>query len=451
MSVFLSKYKPYYKSNFLLAYPVVISQLGHMMTSVADSVMVGQLGTIPLAACALGNSLLGIFMVAGIGLSQGVTPLIAQENGKNNKSICGLLLEQSVLICIFTGLILCGFVSIIAYNLDILHQSKEVAEATKNYLLIIGASIIPLMVFQSFRQFAEGLGYTRQAMFLSIAGNILNIIFNFLFIYGWLGFPELGLFGAGVGTFISRVFMAIGMWLFVTRSALFVDYIEKFKINRADWDKMRSIIKLGLPIAMQYFFEVGAFSGAAIMIGWIGAQELAAHQIAINLAALTYMGASGIGVAATIKAGHAFGKRDFKDLRLSAISSYHLVIGFMFITAVIFLTCNHLLPAVYIKNDEVIQIAGELLIVAAFFQLSDGIQVVGAGVLRGLSDVKIPTIVSLIAYWVVGLPLGYLLGFTFGLGPLGIWISLSLSLTVVAALLYLRFNKLSKALQLQID
>nr|MBC7612789.1 MATE family efflux transporter [Pseudopedobacter sp.] len=451
MSNIFSKYKPYYKSNFLLAYPVVISQLGHMMTSVADSVMVGQLGTIPLAACALGNSILGIFMVTGIGISQGVTPLVAQENGKNNKSVCGLLLEQSVLICIVTGIILCGVVSLIAFHLDILGQSENVVLASKNYLLIIGASIIPLMLFQSFRQFAEGLGYTRQAMFLSVGGNIVNIIFNFLLIYGWFGFPALGLFGAGIGTFISRVFMAIGMGLFVIKSVLFKDYIQKFKINKADWDKMRSIIKLGFPIAMQYFFEVGAFSGAAIMIGWIGAKELAAHQIAINLAALTYMGASGIGVAATIKAGHAFGKRDFKDLRLSAISSYHLVIGYMLITAFIFLTCNHLLPSVYIKNEEVIQIAGELLIVAAFFQLSDGIQVVGAGILRGLSDVKVPTLVTLIAYWIVGLPLGYVLGFTFHMGPLGIWISLSMSLTVVAVLLYWRFNKLSKSLQLSVN
>ena len=446
-----SKYKPYYKSNFLLAYPVVISQLGHMMTSVADSVMVGQLGTIPLAACALGNSILGVFMVTGIGISQGVTPLVAQENGKNNKSVCGLLLEQSVLICIVTGLILCGIVSLIAFHLDILGQAENVVLASKNYLLIIGASIIPLMLFQSFRQFAEGLGYTRQAMFLSVGGNIVNIIFNFLLIYGWFGFPALGLFGAGIGTFISRVFMAIGMGLFVIKSTLFKDYIQKFKINKADWVKIKSIIKLGFPIAMQYFFEVGAFSGAAIMIGWIGAKELAAHQIAINLAALTYMGASGIGVAATIKAGHALGKRDFKDLRLSAISSYHLVIGYMLITAFIFLTCNHLLPSIYIKNEGVIQIAGELLIVAAFFQLSDGIQVVGAGILRGLSDVKVPTLVTLIAYWIVGLPLGYVLGFTFQMGPLGIWISLSMSLTVVAVLLYWRFNKLSKSLQLSVD
>lgn len=443
-----AKYKPYYKSNFLLAYPVVISQLGHMMTSIADSVMVGQLGTIPLAACALGNSLLGIFMVAGIGLSQGITPLVAQENGKDNKSICGLLLEQGVLISVFAGLILFGIVSVIALNLHLLDQPVQVALAAKNYLLIIAASIVPLMIFQNFRQFAEGLGYTRQAMYLSVGGNIVNIIFNFLLIYGWLGFPEMGLFGAGVGTFISRVFMAIGMGWYVIKSKLFKSYIDGFKITKVDWLRIKSIVKLGFPIAMQYFFEVGAFSGAAIMIGWIGAKELAAHQIAINLAAATYMGASGIGVAATIRAGHAFGKRDFKDLRLSAISSYHLVIGYMCITALIFLTCNHLLPWIYIKNDEVIQIAGELLIVAAFFQLSDGIQVVGAGVLRGLSDVKIPTLVTLLAYWFFALPLGYLLGFTFHMGPLGIWISLSLALTIVAVLLFWRFNKLSKSLQL---
>ncbi len=420
-----------------------------MFTMVADSVMVGQLGTIPLAACALANSILSIFLVSGIGISQGVTPLVAQEDGKNNKSICGEYLEQVVIISLVTGALLFGVVALIAQKLTLLGQPIEVAIAAKDYLLIIGASIVPLMVFQSFRQFAEGLGYTKQAMYISVVGNALNIVFNFLLIYGWLGFPAMGLYGAGLGTFISRIFMAIGMGYYVIKSSLFKPYLAKFKLNQPEWVKIKKIMQLGLPTALQYFFEVGAFSGAAIMVGWIGATELAAHQIAINLAAFTYMGASGIGVAATIKAGNALGKNDFKELKLSAISSYHLVIFYMCVTAVIFLTCNQLLPWIYIKNDNVILIASQLLIVAAFFQISDGIQVVGAGILRGLSDVKIPTIITLIAYWVVGLPLGYVLGFTFKMGALGIWISLSLSLTGAAIALYYRFknmiNKLNPA------
>lgn len=429
-----------------MAYPVVISQLGHMFTMVADSVMVGQLGTIPLAACALGNSIFGIFMVSGIGISQGVTPLVAQENGKNNKTICGQYLEQGVIISLITGVLLFGLVALIAQQLSLLGQSDAVAIAAKDYLLIIGASVIPLMAFQSFRQFAEGLGYTKQAMYISIIGNIINIIFNFLLIYGLLGFPAMGLYGAGLGTFISRVFMAIFMGWFVIKSSIFTPYLAKFTLRQPDFGKLKKIIKLGFPISLQYFFEVGAFSGAAIMVGWIGAQELAAHQIAINLAAFTYMGASGIGVAATIRAANALGKKDFKKIKLSAITSYHLVIFYMCITAVIFLTCNKLLPWIYIRNEEVILIASQLLIVAAFFQISDGIQVVGVGILRGLSDVKIPTIITLIAYWVIGLPFGYLLGFTFKMGALGIWISLSFALTLAATLLYYRFKNMVREL-----
>jgi MATE family multidrug resistance protein len=441
-----NKYRPFYRSNFFLAYPVVISQLGHMLTAVADSVMVGHLGIIPLAACALGNSILGVFMVSGIGISQGVTPLVAQENGKNNKKLCGEYLEQGVIISLITGLLLFGVVAIIAQYLNILKQPEDVTIATKDYLLIIGASIVPLMIFQSFRQFAEGLGYTKQAMQVSVVCNILHILFNFILIYGWFGLPVMGLFGAGLGTFIARVLMAVGMGLFVVKSTLFKPYLEKFKMHQPDWVKMRSIVKLGFPIALQYFFEIGAFSGAAIMVGWIGSKELAAHQIAINLAALTYMGASGIGVAATIKAANALGKKDFIELKLSAISSYHLVILYMCITAFIFLICNTLLPWLYIKDEGVILIASQLLIVAAFFQISDGIQVVGSGILRGLSDVKIPTIITLIAYWVIGLPLGYVLGFTFHLGPIGIWISLSLALTAAAILLFYRFKRIIKRL-----
>ena len=436
------KYRPFYKSNFLLAYPVVVSQLGHMFTMVADSVMVGQLGAIPLAACALGNSILGIFMVSGIGISQGITPLVAQENGKKNKSICGDYLEQGFIISLFSGIVLFALVALIAQRLNWLGQPTEVAATAKNFLLIIGASLVPLMIFQNFRQFAEGLGYTKQAMWVSVMGNLLNIFFNFLLIYGWFGFPAYGLFGAGLGTFISRVFMAIGMAWFVNKSSIFKPYLAQFKIRKPDFDKMKKIIKLGFPISLQYFFEVGAFSGAAIMVGWIGAKELAAHQIAINLAALTYMGASGVGVAATVKAAHAYGRRDFREIKLSAISSYHMVIFYMCVTAFIFLTCNKLLPWLYIQNQDVILIASQLLIMAAFFQISDGVQVVGAGILRGLSDVKIPTLITLIAYWGLGLPFGYVLGFTFNLGALGIWISLSISLTLAALMLYIRFNKI---------
>lgn len=446
---FLKPYKPYYRKNFLLAYPVVISQLGQMAPLVADSIMVGKLGTIPLAASALGNSVLGIFMVSGIGFSQGITPIIAQENGKNNKSICGEYLENGIFINSLLGILLFGIVSLIAFNLQWLNQPLAVAAQAKSYLLIIGASILPLMIFQTFRQFAEGLGYTKQAMILSISGNVMNILLNFLLIYGWFGFPALGLFGAGLGTFISRIFMMIGMGLFVLKSKLFKPYILSFKLSKTDGKKIWHMSGLGFPIAMQYFFEVGAFSGATIMMGWMGATQQAAHQIALNLAALTYMGATGIAAAATIRSGNAFGKKDFSELRMSAISSYHLVLGYMSCTALLFLSLNHFLPLLYIHDPAVVAIAAHLMIIAAFFQLSDGFQTVGAGILRGLSDVKIPTLVTLFAYWVIGLPLGYLLGFTFHFGPIGIWISLALALTAVAVLLFYRFNKLSKKLQLE--
>ena len=432
------KYFPLYKSNFLLAYPVVISQLGHMFTAVLDSVMVGHLGIVPLAACALGNSVFAICLVIGIGISQGITPLVAQENGKNNKKLCGQYLEQGVFISLITGIILFGLLLVIAQKISLLNQPIAVALAAKDFLILLAASIIPLMIFQSFRQFAEGLGYTKQAMFISISGNLSNILFNFIFIYGWFGISPMGLVGAGLGTLLARMLMAICMGFYVIKSSLFHPYLSNFKIHLPDWQKIKKILQLGFPIAMQYFFEVGAFSGAAIMIGWIGAKELAAHQIAINLAALTYMGASGIGVAATIKAGNALGKKDFAELKLSAISSFHLVIIYMCITATVFITCNRLLPYIYIKDQGVILIAGQLLIMAAFFQISDGVQVVGAGILRGLSDVKIPTIITLIAYWVIGLPLGYVLGFNYHMGPIGVWISLSLALTAAAIALFLR-------------
>ncbi|RQO66509.1 MATE family efflux transporter [Pedobacter sp. KBW06] len=448
LSKLYSKYKPYYSDNLRLAMPIVVSQLGHTLVHLADSVIVGHFaGTIQLAAVSLVNSLFMLILVIGMGISYGLTPLMAQENGRKNYEECGKLLSNSLIINFLTSLLLYGFVHLgTLLVIDHIGQSPEVVAYAKPYLGYLAISIIPLMIFQTFKQFAEGLGFTKQAMFVSIWGNLLNIILGIIFVKGMFGIAPMGVNGVGLSTLIDRCLMATVMSIYVMKSPYFKAYIKSFKLTFFDKVRALKIVKIGAPVALQYSFEISAFSGAAILIGTIGAVEQAAHQVAINLASVTYMMASGIASAATIKTGNNFGKKNFNDLRQSAIASYHVIILFMSVTAILFIVANNLLPYIYTEDRAVINIAAQLLIIAGFFQLFDGTQVVGLGILRGIGDVNVPTFITFVAYWVIGIPLGYLLGIKLDLGVNGIWYGLTFGLLTASILLFFRFQNKTRLL-----
>ncbi|WP_214226481.1 MATE family efflux transporter [Pedobacter sp. B4-66] len=448
LTTLYNKYKPYYSDNLRLAMPIVVSQLGHTLAHLADSVIVGHFaGTIQLAAVSLVNSLFMLILVLGMGLAYGLTPLIAQESGRKNYEECGKLLSNSLIINFFISLLLYAFVHLgTLLVIDHIGQSPEVVAYAKPYLGLLGFSIIPLMIFQTFKQFAEGLGFTKQAMFVSIWGNVINIVLGVIFVKGMFGIAPMGVKGVGWSTLIDRTVMAIVMSIYVLRSTVFKVYIKQFKVSFFDKVRALKIIRIGGPVALQYSFEISAFSGAAILIGTIGAVEQAAHQVAINLASITYMMASGIASAATIKTGNNFGKSNFMDLRRSAIASYHVILLFMAVTALFFILANNLLPFLYTEDNAVISIAAQLLIIAGFFQLFDGTQVVGLGVLRGIGDVNIPTFITFVAYWVIGIPLGYLLGIKLDMGVNGIWYGLTFGLLTASILLFLRFQNKTRVL-----
>lgn len=438
----LKRYKSYYISTLVLAGPVVISQLGHMLVQVADSIVVGHFaGTIPLAAVSLVHSIFMIVMVIGLGIAYGLTPLIAQENGRKSFAECGTLLSNSIWINLFTGI---GLFCLVYFGsmaaIDHLDQDPAVVREAKPYLFILSLSIVPLMVFNAFKQFAEGLGFTKQAMRITIWGNALNVVLAIVFVRGMFGLEPMGVSGVGYATLIDRCLMAAVMGAYVFRSVNFKVYLERFNLFYMDFQRCRSILKIGAPVAMQYVFEVGAFAGAAVIAGTIGANEQAAHQVAITLAAMTYMMASGIAAAATIKTGNSFGQRNFFRLRRFAISSYHIVLVFMGASALLFALLNQYLPWIFTKDMVVIGIAAQLLIIAGLFQLFDGTQVVGLGILRGVGDVNIPTLITFVAYWLIGLPVGYLLGIVLGYGVLGIWYGLTLGLLTSSLLLYIRYR-----------
>jgi MATE family multidrug resistance protein len=330
-----------------------------------------------------------------------------------------------------------------------LDQSAEVVRQAKPYLFLMGTSLIPLLIFNTFKQFAEGLGFTKQAMLISIWGNLLNICLGIIFVKGMFGISPMGIKGVGYSTLIDRCTMAIVMGIYVFRSKYFRKYLQNFAIRNIDKLRSMRILKIGAPVALQYTFEISAFSGAAILIGTISPIAQAAHQVAISLASLTYMAASGIAAASAIKSGNFFGAKKHQELRLSAISNYHIAIVFMSCTAIIFTFGNHLLPWIYTSDQRVIVIAAQLLIIAAFFQLFDGTQVVGLGVLRCMGDVNVPTFITFIAYWIIGLPVGYLLGIKFNMGVLGVWYGLVLGLLTASILLFVRFQLISRKHQLK--
>lgn len=446
MSFSFQLYKQHYRDNLKLAIPVVISQLGHTLVHLSDSIIVGHFaGTISLAAVSLVNSVFVVAMVMGLGIAYGITPLIAQNNGQKNYADCGRLLSNSIFINLIFSIVLFIAIYFGAGNvLALLKQSPEVLKQAKPFLLLLSVSIIPLMLFTTFKQFAEGLGFTRQAMMISIWGNVINICLGIIFVKGLFGIKPMGISGVGYSTLIDRTIMAIVMGIYVFRSKNFKAYLKDFSISYINLKRCKQLIGIGAPVSLQYTFEVSAFSAAAIIVGQIGAVEQAAHQVAINLASLTYMMASGVSSAAAIKSGNYFGAKSFGELKASAIASYHIVLAFMTITALIFVVANQWLPWIVTTDTSVISIASKLLIIAAIFQLFDGAQVIGLGILRGMGDVNMPTFITLLAYWVIGLPLGYILGIHLNMGAEGVWYGLVAGLGIASVLLYMRFTVTTK-------
>lgn len=437
------KLKEHLKISFSLAFPVMLSQLGQVSVGVADSMMVGRLGALPLAASSLANSIFFVILMFGMGVSMGVTPLVSVADGKGKMKRISDLFQHSLWINFLTSLVLTLVILVLSKSLGFLDQPPQVVDLAIPYLFVITASLFPFMIFQTFKQFAEGLSQTKQAMYITVFCNLVNIFLNWVLIFGKLGAPELGLMGAGWATLISRILMPIGMGWYVLNSNRYKVYKLAFRLRKIRILLVKRILNIGLPTGFQYIFEVSAFSAAAIMMGWIGVNALAAHQIALNLAAISYMMATGLSTAGMIRVGNQIGRGDMKTMREAGMMIFVMVLVFMSISAVIFIVGRMYLPTWYIADPEVISLSASLLIIAGLFQLSDGVQVVGLGVLRGMEDVRLPTIVTLMAYWVFGLPLGYLFAFPLGMGEQGIWYGLLIGLSVTAVLLFYRFHKLS--------
>lgn len=451
----LSDYTKEFKYNWQLAAPVMLGMLGHTFVSFVDNIMVGQLGTAELAAVSLGNSFMFIAMSLGIGFSTAITPLVAEADTANNFANGKSAFKHGLFLCTVLGISLFLVVFFAKPLMYLMKQPIEVVELAIPYLDLVAFSLIPLIVFQAFKQFSDGLSMTKYPMYATLIGNVINVILNYLFIFGKFGFPEYGIVGAAYGTVVSRFAMVAFIWWILTKKEKSKAYVTQIKFFVLDKLMIRKLFNLGTPSAMQMFFEVGIFTAAVWLSGMLGKNPQAANQIALNLSSMTFMVATGLSVAAMVRVGNQKGLQNYSELRRIAFSIFLLGTLLACLFALLFFALHDVLPKLYVDfddaknfvdNTEVVNIASTLLIAAAIFQISDSIQVVFLGALRGLQDVKIPTIITFISYWVVGFPISYYFGKADAYSSFGIWSGLLAGLTVAAILLYIRFNYLTKKL-----
>ncbi|MGB0186167.1 MAG: MATE family efflux transporter [Flavobacteriaceae bacterium] len=454
----LSAYTKEFSYNWRLAAPVIMGMLGHTFVGLVDNIMVGQLGAAELAAVSLGNSFFFVAMSLGIGFSTAITPLIAEADSEQNFARGKSALKHGFVLCTLLALVLFALMLLAKPLMYMMDQPQEVVVLALPYLDMVALSLIPLIIFQALKQYSDGMSLTKYPMYATIIANIINIFLNYVLIFGVWGFPKMGVVGAGLGTLISRFVMLFLMWYFLKRLEKTKAYLSGLKLFVLEHSMMKKITGLGLPSALQMFFEVGIFTAAIWLSGTLGKNAQAANQIALNLSSMTFMIATGLSVAAMIRVGNQKGLKRPIELRRIAKSIFIMGLILATLFAVLFLVFHQTLPTFYLDlndmehlmdNQNVVQIAANLLIIAALFQISDSTQVVFLGALRGLQDVKIPTLITFVAYWIVGFPISYYLGASARYGSIGIWIGLLAGLTASSIFLYIRFDYLSKQLILK--
>jgi multidrug resistance protein, MATE family len=448
MTSVLKKYKTEASEMLRLSLPIIISQLGIVGMGVADTIQVGQIegrSAISVAASGLSNSLFFTIAIIGILTLGVVAPMISKAEAEKNRTEINHLCQATLRVALILGLITLILCFFLTTSFQFMGQDPDVIALAKPYTFVISISVIPLFLFVGLRQLSDGLGKTQMAMYVTLSALLLNVFLNWLLING-IGFlPRLELLGAGIATLLSRIFMASTLWFLIKKEAIFKPYMAKTKANLNTL--IKKIIKIGVSAGMQGFFEVAVFAGAVVIIGWYGKYQQAAHQIAISMCSVTYMMVTGMSAAGGIRVGHFWGLKDRKMIILAGTTALLMAGGFMALCAIIFFIFYNPLIALYTTDATVVPTAISLLIIGGFFQMSDGLQVTALGILRGITDVNVPTGITLFAYWVVGLPIGLLLAQYYKLEAAGVWIGLTAGLTTSAVLLCWRFYGMVKKIQ----
>lgn len=430
------------KPTLHLAVPIIIGELAQMALHIIDSAMVGAISYKQLAATSLVISAMNIPFVIGIGMTISVSQMVSMAHGRRDSKLVSHYLFNGFILCTVTAIIIS---LALVFGKNILHhlgQDADVVEYALPFMELLGISIIPMLLFMTLKQFCDGLEYTRTAMLLSLCAIPLNIFFNWLLIYGNWGFPRMELTGAGWATLITRTIIFIVLLLVVLKHPTFKRYIA---VRRSQWvlnkQTMRDLLRIGIPSSLQIGMEAGAFAVTGILVGTMGAVSQASHQIALSCAAFTFMVSMGLSQAGSIRVSNAFGRGDWTKIGAIGKSTILLALLYGIFCAILFTVLRWQLPTFFNKNEAVIELSALLLLFAAVFQISDATQAIGAGLLRGIKDVKTPTWLIAISYWIVGIPVGYICGVVFKMGAAGMWLGLILGLTFSSIFLITRFLK----------
>ncbi len=436
-----SSFKEHYNLCLKLSIPIVLSQLGQVVVQIIDTAMVGRLGATELAAAAFASSTWFMIFIICMGVSMGITPLVGESYASRNHALSATYLQNGIVLFTLMGVVIFSlqwFTTPLLYHLG---QPSQVVELAVPYYKMLVLSVVPFMIFAAFKQFLEGIGNTKVAMVVVITSNLINILGNYLFIYGNWGFPEMGVVGAGVSTLISRICMPIFVIFYFMRSHTFKRYTYFFSKNRFSLSKVFSLFKVGMPIALQIFMEFSAFALTSLMVGWIGTVELAANQVAANVSNFAFMAVLGVASATTIRVSHEYGARDFVAMKRAATASLHISFAWNTFTALLFILFREQIPLIFTTDPVVIEIASKLLIFVAIYQFSDGLQCMTIGILRGIRDVKQIMAIAFFSYIVVNLPIGYICAFKLHLGVYGLWIGIIVGLALASILLQYRYRK----------
>jgi len=451
----LKEYLPYYKRNLRVALPIMLTQLGASLVGLFDSIMVGHYATVDLAAVSFANAIFFMAMVFAMGVLMAITPLVGIRVGEMNaqpeeatsiREKIAVLFQNGILLTVLQSALMLLLLGGCIPYLDCFGQDPDVIVVARPYYILIVISLVPFLFFTFFKQFLEGLGNTVVSMVITLAMNALNILLNWVFIYGHWGADAMGATGAGIGSLISRLGMPICFALAMWYKRDWRYYLASFTWRNIRWEEIKKQLRLGFPIGAQTFLETFTFTISFVIIGWISKEALAAHQVANQIADLTFMIAMGVGAATTIRVSHQLGAGDIRAVRMASNASIHLVLLLNTIGAVVMISLRNYIPLLFTQDTEVIAIASQLIVIAGLFQYADGLQAVGAAMLRGITDVKVPMLIAFISYIVIGLAVGLVCAFPLEMGAAGIWVGFIMGLSTAATCFHIRFNRKYKKL-----
>lgn len=441
MKTFFQTYKRHYKTLIYLGIPIVIGQVGQIILAFADTLMIGHHSTAELGAASFVNSIFNLPIIFSTGFAYGLTPIVGNLFANQNSHAIGQVLKNSLLTNTLIAVLLTIIMTILYFNLHRIGQPEELLPLIRPYFLVLLFTLILILLFNAFKQFADGIMDTKTPMWILLAGNVLNIVGNYILIYGKLGMPEMGLLGAGISTLFSRLMMLVAIVFIFFRAKRYRVYAKGFltaRFNRSDYNRLNA---MGWPIALQMGMETASFSLSAVMIGWLGAIALASHQIMLAVSQLGFMIYYGMGAALAVIVSNYRGKGNTENIRHATTAGFHIIMVIAVIIAIPLYLLRNQIGGWFTDSEPVSVMVASLVIPFILYQIGDGLQITYANALRGISDVKLMMIIAFIAYFVISLPLGYVFGFVLDWGAYGIWMAFPFGLTSAGAMFYLRFRQ----------